>query len=120
MNDFSDERSPALERLFAAANRELADEAFVAGVMSRTAKLNARNLAMVLAACVAAAPVAWLVAEPLNEVFLWFAHLLTQPIAETGGGIAGAVLPMNTIGGALALTLLAVRAIARRLFSEGN
>ena len=31
-----------------------------------------------------------------------------------------AVLPMNPIGGGLALTLLAVRAIARRLFSEGN
>ncbi len=105
MNDFSDERSPALERLFAAANRELADEAFVAGVMARTAKLNARNLVVVLAVCVVAAPVAWLVAEPLNDAFLWCAQFLTQPIARTGDGIASAVLPMNTVGGALALSL---------------
>jgi len=117
MNDFNDQRSPALERLFAAANRELADEAFVADVMARTAKLNARNLVIALAACLAAAPIAWLLAEPLNEALSWCMQLLSQPIAGTGDGIAS-VLPMNTVGGALAL--LGVRAIARRLFSEGT
>ena len=40
----NDERKPALERLFAAANREIADETFVAGVMARTRALNARNV----------------------------------------------------------------------------
>jgi hypothetical protein len=120
MNDFSDERSQALERLFATANRELADETFVAGVMARTGTLNARNVVAVLTVCVVAASVAWLLAEPLGDVFLWSAQLLMQPIARTGDGIANAVLPMNTVGGALALTLLAVRAITRRLFSGGN
>ena len=116
----NDERKPALERLFAAANREIADEAFVTGVMAKTRTLNARSVVAVLAVCFAAAPVAWLVAEPLADVFLWSAQLLTQPIARTDDGIASALLPMNTIGGALALTLLGVRAITRRLFSEGN
>ena len=120
MNDFNDGRSPALERLFAAANRELADEAFVAGVMARTRTLNARNLVAALVVCVVAAPIAWLVAEPLGAALLWSTQLLSQPIARTGDGIANAVLPMNTVGGALALTLLMVRAITRRLFSEGN
>jgi hypothetical protein len=116
----NDERKPALERLFAAANRELTDEAFVAGVMARARKRSARNLMIALAVCVVVVPVAWLVAEPLNDVFLWSTQLLSQPIARTGDGIANAVLPMNTVGGALALTFFAVRAITRRLFSEGN
>jgi len=116
----NDERKPGLERLFAAANRELADEAFVAGVMARTRKLTARSLLVALALCLVAAPAAWLVAEPLTDALLWSAQLLTQPIARTDDGIASALLPMNTIGGALALTLLVVRAITRRLFSEDN
>ena len=116
----NDERKPALERLFAAANREISDEAFVAGVMARTGRLNARTFVAALVVCVVAAPVAWLLAEPLGDVFLWSAQILSQPIARTGDGIASAVLPMNTIGAALALTLFAVRAITRRLFSEGN
>ena len=120
MSDFNDERRPALDRLFTAANREIADDAFVAGVMKRTRTFSARNLSLALAVCLAVAPIAWLVAEPLNQAFLWGTRVLSQPIAGTGDGIASAVLPMNTIGGALALTVLAVRAITRRLFSEGN
>ena len=120
MNDCNDERSPALDRLFAAANREVADDAFVAGVMKRTRTFPARSLVLALAVCLAAAPIAWLVAEPLNDALLWTTQLLSRPVAGTGDGIANAVLPMNTVGGALALTLLAVRAVARRLFSEGN
>ena len=120
MNDFNEERSPALDRLFAAANREVADDAFVASVMARTRTFSARNLVLALAVCLAAAPIAWLVAEPLNQAFLWGTQVLSQPIAGTGDGIAGTVLPMNTVGGALALTVLAVRAVARRLFSDGN
>ena len=116
----NDERKPALERLFTAANRELADEAFVAGVMARAHKWSARDLVAALIVCVVAAPVAWLVAEPLTDALLWSTQLLTQPIARTDDGLMRAVLPMNTVGGALVLTLLAVRAIARNLFSEGN
>jgi hypothetical protein len=78
----NDERKAALERLFAAANREIADEAFVAGVMARTRQVDARDLVAVLAVCVVAAPVAWLLAKPLNDALLWCAQLLTQPIAR--------------------------------------
>jgi hypothetical protein len=88
--------------------------------MASTRTLNARNLVTVLTVCIVAAPVAWLLSEPLGAALLWSTQLLSQPIARTGDGIANAVLPMNSVGGALALTLLAVRAITRRLFSEGN
>lgn len=115
----TDERNPELERLFAAADRELADEAFVAGVMARTGRLSVRNLAVALAVCLAAAPIAWLVVEPLTAALVWATQLLSQPIAGDGGGIERAV-PVNTVGGALALTFFVLRAIAKRLFGENN
>ena len=116
----TDECKPEIERLFAAANRELADEAFVAGVMARTGKLNARNLAAALVVCLAATTIAWLLAEPLNTAFLWATALLSQPIAGDGNGIGSVVLPVNSVGGALALAFLAVRMLAKRLFGDDN
>jgi hypothetical protein len=50
---------------------------------------------------------------------LWLTQLFWRPIVGTGEGFTGpAVLPMNSIGGALVLALLALRAIARRVFSS--
>jgi hypothetical protein len=117
----TDERSPAVERLFAAANRELADEAFVASVMAKTGKINARSLTVALAVCLAAAPVAWLLAQPLNDAFGWLIQLMSRPLAGGGGdGIASIVLPINSIGGVLALALLVCHSFSRRLFGENN
>jgi hypothetical protein len=115
----TDERNPQLERLFAAAERELADEAFVEGVMVQTGKWSVRGVALVLAVCLVAVPVAWLVAAPVNEALQSLLQLLAQPLVATGSGIASRVaLPLNSVGGALALSLLAVRALTRRLFSR--
>lgn len=116
----NDERNPALERLFAAANRELADEAFVAGVMKKTGKLNARTLVIAAAVCLAAAPVAWLLAEPLNDAFMWLMQLMSRPVASRGDGFASVVLPVDTVGSVFALSLLALRVMAKRLFGENN
>jgi hypothetical protein len=118
----TDERNPALERLFTAANRELSDEAFVAGVMRKTGKLNARTLVIAVAVCLVAAPVAWLLADPLNAVFSSAMQLISRPIAGggDGDGVVTTVLPMNTVGSVLVLTLLALRAIVKRLFGENN
>jgi type IV secretory pathway VirB2 component (pilin) len=113
----TDERNPALERLFATADRELVDEAFVADVMSRTGKWSSQRLATVLIVCVVAAPIAWLVSAPLNEALQWLMQLITGPLVDTKGITSRAVLPLNSIGGVLALALLALRAITRRLFS---
>ncbi len=120
MNDSDAERSPKLERLFAATDRELADEAFVTSVMRRTSFFSSRNVSIAAGVCLAAAPLAWLLAAPLSDVMLWGTQLLAQPIARTSNDVASTVLPMNTVGGALALGLLALRAIARRLFAESN
>jgi hypothetical protein len=46
---------------------------------------------------------------------------VSQPLAGSGEGITSpVVLPMNTVGGALAVGMLALRAVVRRLFSSGS
>jgi hypothetical protein len=112
----NDERDPNLERLFAAADRELADETFVAGVMAKTGGWRTRS-ALVLVVCLLAVPAALLVAGPVNETLRWLMQLIEEPlVADAGSGIASRiVLPINSVGAAVVLGVLAVRAIARRL-----
>ena len=115
----NDERNPALARLFGEAERKLDDETFVADVMQRTGTPRTRTLAIALVVLLVAAPVAWLLADPLTDALVWLTQLLSRPIAGSGDGFTGpAVLPMNNVGGALVLALIALRAIARRLFSS--
>jgi hypothetical protein len=116
----NDERSPALERLFRAADNELDGEQFVAGVMERTSPTRARLL-LGLAVLLVAVPVALLAAGPLNDALEWLTQLVSRPIAGSGTGLSGpAVLPMNNVGGALVLGLLALRAAARKIFSASR
>lgn len=114
-------RHPGLERLFAAADRELASDEFVALVMQRTSVLRRRRLVAALVAVLLAVPVTWLAAGPFVEALLSLTQALARPLAGSGQGITSpAVLPMNTLGGALALVALALRAVVRRLFSNGS
>jgi hypothetical protein len=114
----SEERNPALERLFREADKDLDGEAFVADVLASTSTRRARLL-IGLVALLIAVPVAWLVASPANDALLWLMQVMSRPIAGTGEGFAApAVLPMNTVGGAFVLALLALRAAARRVFSS--
>jgi hypothetical protein len=78
----NDERNPNIERLFAAADRDLADEAFVASVMAKTNQWNVRRSAIGLAACLVSVPVAWLVAAPLNEALQSLMQLMAAPIVR--------------------------------------
>jgi hypothetical protein len=113
-----DERTPELERLFAAANRNLADEAFVADVMAKTSKWNTPRIAMAITVCVVAAPIAWLVSAPLYEALQWLMRLLAEPLVDAGSGVVPSiVLPINSIGAVVALVFLALRTLTRRLFS---
>ena len=116
----NEQRSPALERLFRAADEDLNGEAFVARVMTSTSPSRARLL-IGLAVLLLAVPVAGLAADPPHDALLWLTQFFSRPIAGTGEGLTDpAVLPMNNVGGALVLALLALRAIARRLFSSFN
>ena len=116
----NDERKPELERLFAAADRKLADETFVAGVMARTRTWSVRRLAIGFAVCVVAAPVAWLLAAPVNDALQSVMQLIAEPIvSDAGNGLASRIaLPINSVGAALVIVLLGLRAIGRRLLSS--
>ena len=117
----SEQRSPRLEQMFAAAHRELADEAFVTAVMAKTTTPSMRRVAIYIAVCAVAVPATWFVAGPLNDALSWLTALIAQPVAPAGEGIAGTVtLPMNSVGGVLVLTVFVARVIARRLFSTGS
>lgn len=117
----NEERSPTLERLFAAADRELESKEFVALVVQRTSVLRRRRVVALLAATLVAVPVAWLAAGPFVEALLSLMQALSRPLAGSGEGLSSpAVLPMNTVGGALALAALVLRAVVRRLFSSGS
>ena len=117
----NEERRPNLERLFAAADRELEGDAFVALVMQRARVLRRRRLLAVLAVALLAVPVTWIAVGPFVEGLFSLMQALSRPLAGSGEGLASpAVLPMNTVGGALVLAALALRAAARRLFSIGR
>jgi hypothetical protein len=112
----SDEQSPEIQRLFAAADRELNDEAFVATAVAKAKAHSAKRPLIALAVCLVAAPVAWLVAPPLNTALLELTELVSQPIAAAGDSVANfIVLPIKTVGGAVVLGFLALRALKRRL-----
>ena len=118
----SEQRSPRLEQMFAAAHRELADEAFVTAVMAKTTAHSMGRVAIYIAVCAVAVPATWFVAGPLNDALSWVTVLIAQPVAPAAGeGITGTVtLPMNSVGGVLVLTVFVARVIARRLFSTGS
>jgi hypothetical protein len=117
----NEERHPGIERLFAAANRELEGDEFVAGVMRRTSVLNAQRLAFGLVVVVFGALFTLVAVEPLAYAVLELSQALSRPLVSSGGGIAGpTVLPINTVGGALALGAIVLRAVVRRLFSSGD
>lgn len=116
----NDERNPELERLFAAADRKLADETFVANVMAKTSAWSVRNVAIGVVVCLLAVPAALLVAGPLNQALQPLMQLIAEPVVDaTGDGVTSRIaLPMNSVGAALALAVLVLRAVVRRVLSS--
>lgn len=112
------EHNPLLEKLFADAVRDLQDEEFVAGVMVRLHKQRRRELVFLLAASLVAAPALWLVASPLNDSLPLVMEFVSRPLAETDNVLAASILsPLNSVATLLALGLLALRTVYRRLFA---
>lgn len=114
----SDERDPLLETLFAEADRELDGGMFLAAVQARADALRRRRLAVVLVSCLAAAPALWLVGASLQQVLGALGELVSHPIADTESLLGAPMLsPLNSVGAAVALSLLALRALFKRLIA---
>ncbi len=114
----TDDRDPMLQTLFANAEQDLAGEAFAAQVMSKTGKLRRGAVVgwvcagLVLAAC------AWLLATPLQDTV----HLLTQNLTLSLISLDDLLLaqvlsPLNNVAFVVALGLIGVRIVYRKIFS---
>ena len=104
----TEHRDPALEALFAEANRELEGEAMTAQVMAST-----RSRLVVMAGGAALVTVvtlliAWQIfAMPLLDFAIMISQFFTNPLFDLGEGWIGFVfLPINNLG---SITVLAAK-----------
>ena len=99
-------RDPALEELFRAAQRDLADETVTERVMAGTRQRLVRMAALALAGSVVVLLVAWyLFAGPLLEFAVLISQFLTNPLIDLGEGwLALVLLPINNIASILVLS----------------
>jgi hypothetical protein len=99
-------RDPALEELFRAAQRDLADETVTERVMAGTRQRLVRMAALALAGSAVVLLVAWyLFAGPLLEFAVLISQFLTNPLFDLGTGwLALVFLPVNNIASILVLS----------------
>ncbi|MCP4315502.1 MAG: hypothetical protein GY789_05625 [Hyphomicrobiales bacterium] len=114
----TDNRDPALQALFAASEVELPGEAFTAGVMEKTNGMKRRAIFIRLFAGLALVACAWFLSMPVQHVVNLLAQALTTPLIHLHDQLlAQILLPLNTAAFPVALAVLALRRIHRRLFS---
>jgi hypothetical protein len=119
----TDEKDPALERLFAAAHVELEDDAdaFVAAALVNADAWQRRRRLFTFATgfVVLIAVLAMAAAgAPFSEVPLLLAGLISEPIVTLDDGLESLLLaPLNSIAGGIMLGFLAVWTFYRRVFS---
>ncbi len=114
----TDDRDPLVQSLFADAAEDLQDDAFTAAVMARLAKLQRRAILRRVMLAAALTFAALLLAAPVQEVVVPLVQLLAGPlVAVENQTVAQLILPFNTVAFPLALGLLVLRAIRRRLFA---
>jgi hypothetical protein len=114
----TDDRNPALERLFDVANQDLQDDAFAARVMARIdgqrrlAIVSWIGVGLVMLACVG------LLAPTLVGAISLLGLVLPRSLVELHDGWVSALLtPVNSIAGVVALTFLGLRMAYRKIFS---
>lgn len=113
-NTNDDERDPALQALFAGADRDLHGDNFEDQVMIQTTEPRRRKLARRagLALLAAGAVVA------LQGVALHTSQLLLTSLIEIEHALTAELLaPINSVGGLLTAALLLLRSAYKRLFS---
>ena len=107
-------RDPTLERLFSEIGGDLPGEQFTGEVMVRTDKAKrwkaARRIGLGL--------VLGIIAIPLQEFALAFAHVLAVNLINLEHGLVAQLLaPINTVGSLLSAVLLSLRVAHKRIFA---
>lgn len=114
MND--EGKNPELQKLFVAAEQELDGQAFVASVnadieAARRRSFAARTIVGLVALLFVASATTW--AE--SSAVAFSAIVTTQLIPVQDAGAFDFLMPLNSIGAALAFSLLSARAVFTRL-----
>ena len=110
----TEDRDPQLQALFAQAYAEPAAQPFTEQVLRETDGLRRRALIRRIGLAV----LLMLIAIPLEDFALEFAQLLIVSLVEVDNQLVGELLaPINSVGGALSLTLLGIRAAHKKLFT---
>ena len=110
------DRDPELQALFAAANRDLEEEAFTARVMARLHARQRWTVAAWLVAGLTAAACVALLAWPLQDIAGAAAPFLFSTLIDIGSPLLAQTLaPLNSVAGVLALGLIGLRAAYRKI-----
>jgi len=114
----NDDRDPVIDAVFADAKEELAGGEFTAGVMSQTDQLKRRAMFGWLFLLVAIAAGFWSLAGPLQEVAGLMNQILPTTLVDIENRIVGHLLaPVNSIAGPIAIMVLGLNLLYRRVFA---
>ena len=115
----TDDRDPALQVLFAEAERELPAEGFSAQVMTRIEAQGRRAWFARMALGLALAGCAWLLAAPLQEAANLLVQGLASPLIPIDDRLLGEMLlPLNNVAAAALLGLAGLGLAYRKIFSS--
>jgi hypothetical protein len=105
---------PQLQALFAQSEENLPADQFTTQVMQGARKVRVRAIARRALFAVLLAGLAM----PLQDFALEFAHVLIVSLVQIENDLVAQLLaPINSVGGALSLTLLLIRAGHKKLFT---
>lgn len=114
----ADDLDPEVQILFANADRDLSEETFIEQLMARLDKQKRTRMVVWTCATFAAVVLAWLFAAPLQELVLRLSQGLTASLIQWDSNWLTQILaPVSNVAGLLALCLLGLQAILRRILS---
>lgn len=112
------DRDPVLQSLFVAAQQEMAGDAFTERLMSRIGKLRRRTLSAWIGVGFVVAVAAWLLTGPVVSAVNLGAQFLPKSLIELDNQVlADVVAPVNSVAILVAVGILGLRAIYRKIFS---
>ena len=115
----STDRDPLLQKLFDVASQGLADDAFIAGVMSKIDALRRRALIAWAATGLLLALAAWLLTPTIVGAVGLLSQTLPQSLIEFDEPVAligQALSPLNSVAAIVAISVLVIVYAYRKIF----
>lgn len=112
------DNDPVLQALFDAARNERIGNGFTRQVMVEVGKSRRRTIALWIGVCLLAVVALWWLAGPVSGLVMLIAGLLPESLFDLGEGwIAVFLAPLNSVGTLIAVGVLGLYAVIRRLIS---